>query len=66
MGNITESLVNDQSIVHTNATADTSGDTTQPTAEDQKAMGIYIAVILAAGIGSLAFMYYSSNLNRRR
>jgi hypothetical protein len=64
MGNITESLV-DQSIVHSNA-ADTSGDTTQPTAEDQKAMGIYIAVILAAGIGSLAFMYYSSNLNRRR
>jgi hypothetical protein len=64
MGNITESLVNDQSIIHSNAAE--SGDTTQPTAEDEKAMGIYIAVILAAGIGSLAFMYYSSNLNRRR
>ena len=63
MGNITESLVNDQSIIHSNAAE--SGDTTQPTAEDQQAMGIYIAVILAAGLGSLAMLYYYSP-NRRR
>jgi hypothetical protein len=61
MGNITESLQNDQSIVRSNA-ADASE---APTAEAQKEMGITIAIILAAGIGSLAFLYFS-NPNRRR